>query len=256
MIKLLLMPTVIAGVTAVSRKWGNTIGGILAGLPWVAAPILFFIAIERGVPFATNTIPGIMVGVLGWLFFCFIYVLVGQRFNAFISLMSGYIAYLVLGVFLRPFTSLISLHIWVLLVVIAIIITIRFFPKAKPSLLQNFRKLRFEIPLRMLMITLFVIAVTYFADILGPTWSGILTPFPIMSAVLGVFTHYTQGIEQVKTVYMGLFTGILGFSTFLYLQAYLMPNTTLLNAFLIGIAVDIVLTILSKKVLTNLKVLQ
>jgi hypothetical protein len=130
-----------------------------------------------------------------------------------------------------------------------------FFPKVPVQHSFSVKKLKFEIPLRMIIITLFVITITFLAERLGPTWSGILTPFPVMTTVLAIFTHYTQGIYQVRKVYMGLFTGSLGFAFFLFLQAVLMPTYGITMAFVIGILVDIVLTIAMKFVFSKYKLI-
>jgi hypothetical protein len=246
-IKIILMPVVVALVTLVSRKWGNTVAGILASIPFVAGAILLFIALEQGVAFAAATISGVMVGILGWIIFCMVYILVGQRFNALISTLFGYVAYMSWGALIQKFIPLLSLPTWLCITLIALFIGLKFFPQVTVDELKEYRKLKFEIPLRMLVITIFVVVITYFAQLLGSTWSGILTPFPIMTAVLAIFTHYTQGIVQVRKVFVGLFTGMFGFTVFLYLQAYLLVSTSIFNAFLCGFVADILLTLLMKK---------
>jgi hypothetical protein len=252
-IKLVLMPLVVAFVTLASRKWGNTVGGILASLPFVAGPILLFIALEQGVAFAAATIPGVMVGILGWVIFCVVYILAGQRLNAIVSTLLGYTAYICWGALIQRFIPMLSLPAWFFVTLVFIIISLKYFPKVETPEPQEHRKLHYEIPLRMLVITIFVIAITYFAKLLGSTWSGILTPFPIITAVLLVFTHYTQGIAQVRKVIMGLFTGMFGFTTFLFLQGYLLPITSIFNAFLFGFLADILLTLLMKQLLGKIK---
>lgn len=253
-IKLVLMPLVVACVTLASRKWGNTVGGILASLPFVAGAILLFIALEQGVSFAAATIPGVMVGILGWVIFCIVYILVGQRFNPILSTLLGYAAYIIWSAFIQQFISLISLPTWLLVSFAFIFLGLKYFPHVDAPQIEEHLKLSYEIPLRMLVITIFVIVITYFANILGSTWSGILTPFPIITAVLAIFTHYTQGIAQVRKVIMGLFTGMFGFTTFLFLQAYLLPVTSILNAFLLGFLADILLTFLTRKAMSRMSI--
>lgn len=51
-LKLLVVPPVIAGVSLAGRGWGPTIGGWLIGLPVNAGVIVFFIALEEGSAFA------------------------------------------------------------------------------------------------------------------------------------------------------------------------------------------------------------
>ncbi len=256
LIKLILMPLIIAVVTLASRKWGNNVGGIIASLPWVAGPILVFISIEQGVDFATNAIPGVMVGVLGWLIFSVVYVVVGKKFNAVVSVIAGYAAYLILGVLIKPFIGIMNMYQWLLISILGLILGLVYFPKVASSSKQSDKKLKFEIPLRMLIITIFVVTITFFANILGPGWSGILTPFPIMTAVLAIFTHHTQGIFQVRKVFMGLFTGMFGFTLFLYLQAILLPNYGIFVSFSIGLVADIILTILMKFVFERFRLIR
>jgi hypothetical protein len=248
-IKIILMPLVVALVTLAGRKWGNNIAGILASFPFVAGAILLFIALEQGVGFAAATVPGIMVGILGWIVFCVVYILVGQRYNAFISTLAGYVAYIAWGLLIQKFIPLLSLPVWFFLTQVVLFVVLKFFPQVSVPTPKEHRKLNFEIPLRMLMITIFVVVITYFANMLGATWSGILTPFPIITAVLAIFTHYTQGIAQVRKVFVGLFTGMFGFTLFLFLQAYLLPSTTIFYAFLLGFMADVLLTILMKRFL-------
>ena len=48
LLKLLLVPGLVAAVTLAVRRWGPAVGGWLAGLPVVAGPVLVFYAIEQG----------------------------------------------------------------------------------------------------------------------------------------------------------------------------------------------------------------
>jgi len=255
LIKCILMPVVIAFVTFASKKWGNSIGGMLASMPWVAGPIILFIALEQGKTFATNSIPGVLVGIIGWLAFCISYILVGKKYNAIISLFAGYLVYFLTGIMLNPVISKFNIFQWLFICFFLLFLGLRFFPKVENKNEGFKRTLRFEILLRMLVITSFVILITYFAKILGPNWSGILTPFPIMTAVLAIFIHYTQGIFQVRKTFMGLFSGIIGFTLFLFLQAILMPVTSLLVSFSLGLLVNVAVTLSMKQIFEKLGLL-
>src|SRR4051794_1227544 len=48
-LKLVLVPSLIAGATLAGRQWGAFVAGWLSALPLVAGPILFFIAIEQSI---------------------------------------------------------------------------------------------------------------------------------------------------------------------------------------------------------------
>ena len=53
-LKLFLVPACLALLSLAARAWGPRIAGWLAGLPIVAGPILFFLALERGTAFGAQ----------------------------------------------------------------------------------------------------------------------------------------------------------------------------------------------------------
>src|SRR5436309_3554153 len=52
---------------------------------------------------------------------------------------------------------------------------------------------RWDLAFRMLAATAMVVVLTALAPRLGPTWTGLLSPFPVFALVLGVFTHRSEG---------------------------------------------------------------
>lgn len=254
LIKIIVMPLVIAMVTQISRKWGNAVGGIVASLPWVAGPIIFFITLEQGIDFAMSTIPGVMIGLISWLTFCLAYVTVGRRYNAAWSLLSGYISYLLTGALLNNLTSVIGLNVWMIAAILLMLGTLYIFPTPGPIKAKAVKTLKYDIPLRMIMITAFVVGITFFADKMGPTWSGILTPFPIMTAVLAIFTHYSQGIEGTILILKGLLLGIFGFVAFMYLLVHTLPVVSIGQAFLISSVANLIITFGTKQLSGRIKV--
>ncbi len=250
-----MMPLIIAGVTLAARKWGNVIGGVIAGMPWVGGAILFFIALEQGETFMTNALPGVLIGLIGWLGFCTMYIISGQRLGVLLSFISGIATYLLIGFLLQDFTNSFSINGWFLVMVLLTIASLYLFPKVKRQNNSTPKPLKFEIPLRMIMITAFVFAVTYFAEIMGANWSGILTPFPVMTATLAIFTHYTQGLSQTRLALMGMYTGVIGFSVFLISVAYFVPQYGLGNGFLLGLFLNVVATFATKQLFSKFKLI-
>lgn len=255
LLKIVLMPLIIAGVTLAARKWGNVIGGVIAGMPWVGGAILFFIAVEQGEAFMTNALPGVLIGLIGWLGFCTMYMIAGQRLGVLLSFISGIIVYLLVGFSLKDFTNSLTVNGWFWVLVLLAINSLFFFPKVKRVNKATPKPLRFEIPLRMIMITAFVFIITYFAELMGPNWSGILTPFPVMTATLAIFTHYTQGMSQVRLALMGMYTGVIGFSIFLISVAYFVPPYGLANGFLLGLFLNVLATLAAKQLFSKFKLI-
>lgn len=255
LLKIIFMPLVIAGVTLIARKWGNIIGGVVAGMPWVGGAILFFVAIEQGEPFMLNAILGVLIGLLAWLGFCTTYVIAGQRLGVLGSFASGISVYLLISFLLQDYTTAFTIRGWFVVMILTTIVSLYYFPKVKRINNISPKPLRFEIPLRMIMITAFVLLVTYFAELLGPNWSGILTPFPVMTATLAIFTHHTQGLPQVRLALMGMYTGVIGFSIFLISIAHFVPAFGLGNGFLIGLGFNVIATLFAKQLFSKLKLI-
>lgn len=243
LIKIIMMPLVIGGVTIASKKWGNLVGGMIASMPWIAGPIMLFFTLEQGVDFAVNSVKGIMMGVVGVLAFCFTYIYAATKSKWYVSLLLAYFAFIITTVLLKTCENIIGLDAWFMIAVVLSLIGIKVFPQLKTQT-NSGQTLKFDIYLRMVIITVFVALITQLAKVLGPTWSGILTPFPIITAILAAFTHYTQGAYGTSIILRGMLTGFIGFASFLYLQAQLLPHFSIAMAFAIGFIVNILLNLL------------
>ncbi len=220
LIKILLMPPLIAGVTLAVRKWGAGIGGFIGGFPWVAGPISFFIALEQGPDFVVASTPSAMMGSIGTFFFALIYTIAAKRLSWFFAMMLGYMAFFVVALF----TLGTEISIYVAIPICFIVLTGILYIFPKPSGQANFKKQPYyDIPLRMLVATCFVVGVTQALDLLGPTWSGILTPFPIMTSTLAIFTHAQQGSDATSRIMYGLLLTGYGFVFFLAGVTWLVP---------------------------------
>ncbi len=228
LIKILLMPPLIAGVTLCVRKWGEGIGGWIGGFPWVAGPIAFFIALEQGPDFVVASVPSALMGSIGTFFFAIFYAISATRFRWFTATLIGYSAF-----FIVAFLSLgkeISLNFALLLCFIVLTGVLYAFPKPKKK--AAFKKQPYyDIPLRMFVATSFVVGVTQAVAFLGPTWSGLLTPFPIMTSTLAIFTHAQQGSDATSRILYGLLLTGYGFVLFLAGVAWLVPIMPIAWAF-------------------------
>lgn len=245
------MPLVIGAVTIASKKWGNLVGGMIASLPWIAGPIMLFFTIEQGVDFAINSVSGIMMGVVGVLAFCFAYTYSAIHTKWYISLFLAYLSFVLTTIFLKLFENIVVLDAWFAIAILLSLVGLKLFPKLDVQT-NTGKSLKYDIYLRMIIITVFVALITFLAKILGPTWSGILTPFPIITAILAAFTHYTQGAYGTSIILRGMLTGFIGFASFLYLQAKLLPYFPIATTFLIGFIINILFNLLMRSLAKRL----
>ena len=63
LLKVLLVPSLIALVTLAGRRWGQRLAGWLGGFPIVAGPVLLVLAIENGNAFAAEAAFAALVGL-------------------------------------------------------------------------------------------------------------------------------------------------------------------------------------------------
>jgi hypothetical protein len=78
---------------------------------------------------------------------------------------------------------------------------------------------RWDLPVRMLVATAIVVGLTTMAAKLGPTWTGLLSPFPVFALVLGAFTHRAQGASAAAHLLRGVVLGSLAHATMFVLVA-------------------------------------
>ena len=81
LLKLLLVPGLVAAVTVAVRRWGPAVGGWLAGLPVVAGPVLVFYALEQGTLFAARAANGTLTGLIATVAFVVAYASASARWS-------------------------------------------------------------------------------------------------------------------------------------------------------------------------------
>lgn len=209
--KLLLMPPLIGLVTLAARRWGAAVGGWLGGLPLIAGPISVFLALEQGPEFAARSAVPALAATLGVAGFARVYVALAPRFGWGVCSLAGYAVFFSVALVVRGLP--LNLFAVFATVLMGITLSLRTFPNppAPPARRVPFH----DIPLRMAVATLFVVAVTKAAEWLGPAWSGLLTPLPIMTAILAAFTHHQQGWQASTQILRGLQGAMFGFAVFL-----------------------------------------
>ena len=244
-VKLALMPTVMALVTLAIRRWGNKLGGLIGSMPWVAGPILLFIILEQGKVFGIQAIAGVMTGILALISFCFSYATFSKKRSWFPTLLLSYGVYTITALSFNYLKLPVSVSYPVVL--LTVVLALRFFPVPTQDAIKT-RRLPFDMLIRMGVATLFVVAITGLANALGPDWSGVLTPFPILTTVLAIFSHTLQGSNAAIITMRGLVMGLLGFTTFLFLQTFLLPRFPVAISFGIAFAVNAVINVVASRV--------
>ena len=101
LLKLVLVPGLIALVTVVGRRFGPRIGGWLNALPLVAGPVLFFLALEQGDRFVAQAALSTLAGLAAVAAFAVIYSWTAVARPWWVCVLVGWVAFAGLTVALQ-----------------------------------------------------------------------------------------------------------------------------------------------------------
>ena len=144
--------------------------------------------------------------------FSLAYAAAGARFGASAGIGTAALAYLVVGLLMRP---LLETTTWLVLglVVVSVAAGLRLLPRGgqrRPSFSHPW----WDLPARMAIATALVVGLTAIAPVLGPHTSGLVATFPVYVAVMAVFSQRHQGLAAAIDLLRGLLAGLFGTATF------------------------------------------
>jgi hypothetical protein len=221
-LKLTLVPAVLLALTLAGMRWGPRVAGWLTGLPAVAGPILLFLAIERGAPFAAQSCVAALSAVLANAAFIVAYSQACLRASWPGAAAAGLLAWAVAALALARLPASLPLALGVALASLAI--APRLLPPARNAPAAP-RTGRIELGLRMAAGAVLTIVVTASAARVGTAWSGVLTAFPVLTLVLAVFSQRGQGADFVVAMQRATIGGLYSFTAFFATLALMLAHT-------------------------------
>jgi uncharacterized membrane protein (GlpM family) len=85
--------------------------------------------------------------------------------------------------------------------------------------------------------TAIVLLITGLAGVLGATWSGLLSPFPVFACVMAIFSHKNGGSGAAHRLLRGVILGSFAFASFFVVVALLVQRLNLVVAYTLATAV-------------------
>ena len=237
LLKLLLVPGLVAAVTVAVRRWGPAVGGWLAGLPVVAGPVLVFYALEQGTLFAARAASGTLTGLIATVAFVVAYATLSARWSWPACMVLGWTTFAaaILTLYAVQLSSLSSL----VAVVAATVIGRRVLPRLPPAPAATpLRHPRSDLPVRLVATATLVVSLTGLADQLGPNLSGLLNAFPVLTTIIAVFTHAQRGRAAMVDFLNGYLQSVVGFALFCVVMAAALPWVGLARALIAALAVQ------------------
>jgi hypothetical protein len=216
-IKFFITVFCVVALAEVANRVNPNIAGILMGLPLGAAISAYFFTIEQGLVFVLDTIPWGIAGLSSTMVFALAYLCAGRAcarlspvFQIVVSSAASLAAWAVFA-FLLHFVH-ITLFRAACIFASAIVLNLFVLSRLKRPVdkLPDKASSLGIILLRASAAGTSISLVTGFARLIGPSWSGILSAFPVMMFPLMVVLHFENGERS----YPGI----------IYSYAYSIPN--------------------------------
>lgn len=222
-LKMSVVPLVIAVVSLAGRRWGTHIAGLLSGFPVVGGPITVFIAAEQGLQFGTQAAIAAIMSVTCLLSFNVAYSWICRRHDWPHALLLATVVWIAVALCLAqlPMTWPVAVSV----TLCALLVTPYLF--APGQIGRPATRSRRDLPLRMATGAGLTLLITALAAHLGPTWSGLIAAFPIIGLVLVLFTHISQGAGPVAFLMRGNVQGLYSFVAFFSVLVWMWPQGSL-----------------------------
>lgn len=229
LLKLLIVPFFLAAISLAARRWGPQVGGLLAGMPVMAGPILFFLAREQGSQFAANAAQGALLAVIASVAFGLVYAHSSQKFAWAGAIALAWTAWFGTALALSYFPDL---PLTAAAVAVGTVSVGLFALPASAGLDQQSAPLpKTELVLRMFAGAVLVLSVTAVAATLGTRWAGLMAMFPVLGTILGIFCLRGSGPRFVAKLFGGMFRGFFAFISFCLTLVLLLPKHATTAAF-------------------------
>jgi hypothetical protein len=235
-LKLVASPCLILAVSLAGRRWGEAVSGWLVGLPMTSGPVVLFLALEHGPAFASASAAGSVAGVMAQAAFCLGYAWMPDRAGLAGALLAGTASFATAAWLLQA-AALPVVPLYVLSCVI-LAIGNRVYPR-RAAAVRRGKTIGNDLPLRMIVAAIVVLAITTAAPALGARLSGTLIGFPIIACILAVFAHRAYGPGAARLVLSGMLLGLYSFATFFVVVGVAIVPLGIFPAFALAAAATI-----------------
>jgi hypothetical protein len=227
-LKLTLVPLFLLIVSMSGKWWGPAVAGWLAALPVVAGPILFLIVLSHGSTFGAHAALLSLSAILASEAFNFAYAWTCRARPWPVALIAALGAWLVtvFGLSYLPATP-----VWSALVALAAVCFGQTFLPRSSAVAAGAPLTRADLIGRMAAGAALTLVVTTISGRVGPSWSGLLAVFPLLSTILCVSSHRALGAAFVVSLVRGMVLGRFSFAAFCLALAFTLEMQPVWAAF-------------------------
>lgn len=249
LLRITLVPIFIAIISLIGRRWGPRAAAFVTALPAVVGPTFAFYAVQQGHAFAAHAAAGSLFGLVGVAAFCAAYGFGATRFGWPVCLLLGWLTF---GVSTLLLLRIEANAIAGLIISIAVLLLVRRVLPQAGALQPLRRPPAWDLPVRMMSAGTLVFVLTSVAARLGPALSGLLTPFPVATAILAGFTHAQQGTAAVMRFLRGYMVGLCTFAIFCFALAVTLPAHGLAISIAAALGAQLVAQVMLIRVLATI----
>ena len=228
-LKLILAPIIIGSASLAGRKWGPAVSGWIVGMPLTSGPVIFFVALSHSSAFAANAALGVLSGGLSLVAYALTYSWLAVKFRWQIAFTGSLLVFAASTTILQNFTF--PLLPVFFMVATAIVLGLRFMPNDTVVKESETKPGKWDIPIRILIGTSFILLLTGIAPLIGSRLTGLLTTIPLYVTILAIFAHRHQGPAAAAHVLRGLLYGMFAFTGFFIVLSLLIEKTSLSVSF-------------------------
>jgi uncharacterized membrane protein (GlpM family) len=247
-LKLVLVPTFLLLITLAGRRWGPEIAGWLAGLPVVAGPILFFLALAHGPQFAAQAATASLAAVLGTVTFNIAYshAARGLHWPAALPIALAAWACAAFALSQIPALPIETARLVSLAIALATLLIGPYLFPAAGEQAPRHETGSVELVCRMLAGAASTVLVTWVSGALGESWSGLLAVFPTLGGVLAVFSHRSRGGVEAGTLLQAMLPGLYSLATFCLTLSLVLPGVGIAAGFGIAIVATVLMQVATR----------
>jgi hypothetical protein len=248
LLKVAIAPAFIGLISLIALRYGHRAAGWMVALPINTGTIIFILFLTEGTAFAAAAALGALLGIVSLSVFAIGYARSALRYRWPACLAIASAGFVVSTLILSQAPPVVLLGLVGSVVSIAVVLVL--LPeRSEPA--TPVQAPRWEIPLRMLTAALLVLAITTAAEGLGPRLSGLLSPIPVFTITLVIFTHSRMGPAPVFVFLKGLQYGLFSFAAFCAVVAMLLTPYGLGVALVAGLVAFLGVYVLVRTVLSR-----
>lgn len=245
-----MVPIIIGAASLAGRRWGPSVSGWIVGMPLTSGPVVFFVALSHNASFAANAALGVLSGGLSLVAYALTYSWLATRFRWPVAISGSLLVFIASTAFLQSNT--LPLLPIIMMVSLAIVLGLFLMPRDTVTINEATKSSRWDIPVRVLIGTSFILLLTGIAPFIGSRLTGLLTTIPLYVTILAIFAHRDQGPAAAAHVLRGLLYGMFAFTGFFIALSLLIEQTGLAVAFGAATLIALVIQGLSLLILRQL----